>query len=118
MSSGAGSSAGISGGIGSALPGSGGTGPGSRGPDLCIILLSPKRKRCPPFGGHPLLTSYDKTLLIPVLWLTGLLARLTWLLVGLLVLALLLFALLALPLLLITLLLRLLRVAFLGVVHR
>jgi len=53
-----------------------------------------------------------------VLRLTGLLARLTWLLVGLLVLALLLLALLAFPLLLIALLLRLLRVAFFGVVHR
>jgi hypothetical protein len=117
MSSGAGSSTGISGGIGSVLPGSGGTGPGSRGPDLCIIALSQKkempavRRASPPY-------SYDKTLFIPVLRLTGLLARLTWLLVGLLVLALLLLALLALPLLLIALLLRLLRVAFLGVVHR
>jgi hypothetical protein len=117
MSSGVGSSAGISGGIGSVLPGSGGTGPGSRGPDFSIILCSPWRKRCPPFGGH-LLLSYDETLFIPVLRLTGLLARLTRLLVGLLVLALLLLALLALPLLLIALLLRLLRVAFLGVVHR
>lgn len=61
---------------------------------------------------------YDETLLIPVLRLTGLLARLTRLLVGLLVLALLLLALLTLPLLLIALLLRLLRIAFLGVVHR
>jgi hypothetical protein len=61
---------------------------------------------------------YDETLLIPVLRLTGLLARLARLLVGLLVLALLLLALLTLPLLLIALLLRLLRIAFLGVVHR
>jgi hypothetical protein len=79
--------------------------------------LSPKRKRCPPFGGH-LLLGYDKTLFIPVLRLAGLLPWLPRLLVGLLVLALLLLALLALPLLLIALLLRLLRVAFLGVVHR
>ena len=84
---------------------------------ISALSHSPKRKRCPPFGGH-LLLSYDKTLLIPVLRLTWLLARLTRLLVGLLVLALLLLALLALPLLMIALVLRLLRVAFLGVVHR
>ena len=116
MSSGAGSPPGISGGIGSVLPGSGGTGEGSRGPDR-IVIFPERRKRCPPFGGH-LPLGYDKTLIILVLRLAGLLARLTWLLVGLLVLALLLLALLALPLLLIALLLRLLRVAFLGVVHR
>lgn len=59
-----------------------------------------------------------RTLLVPVLWLAGLVAWLTRLLVGLLVLALLLLALLALALLLIALLLRLLRVAFFGVIHR
>jgi hypothetical protein len=115
MSSGAGSSAGISGGIGSVLPGSGGTGPGSRGPDLCIIALSQK-KEMPAVRRASRLEA--RTLLVPVLWLAGLVARLTRLLVGLLVLALLLLALLALALLLIALLLRLLRVAFLGVVHR
>src|SRR3981189_2925498 len=97
MSSGVGSSAGFSGGIGSVLPGSGGTGPGSRGPDLCIIFRSPKRKRCPPFRRASRLES--RTLLVPVLWLAGLVAWLTRLLVGLLVLALLLLALLAPPLL-------------------
>jgi hypothetical protein len=41
MSSGTGLPGGISGGIGSVLPGSGGAGDGSRGPDFGIILRSP-----------------------------------------------------------------------------
>lgn len=63
-------------------------------------------------GGHLAFTW--EVLLVPLLGLTGFLARL---LVGLLVLTLLLLALLALALLLIAILLRLLRVAVLGVVH-
>ena len=59
-----------------------------------------------------------RTLLVPVLWLAGLVARLTRLLVGLLVLALLLLALLTLALLLVALLLGLLGIAVLRVVHR
>jgi hypothetical protein len=85
-----------------------------------FVLLKERDARR--FGGHPL-PSYDETsfvtLIVPVvLRLAGLLPWLPRLLVGLLVLALLLLALLALPLLLIALLLRLLRVAFFGVIHR
>ena len=59
-----------------------------------------------------------RTLLVPVLWLAGLVAWLARLLVGLLVLALLLLALLALALLLVTILLGLLWLAVLRIVHR
>jgi hypothetical protein len=71
-------------------------------------------------AGIPFLaTTKHHSSLVPVLLrLAGLLPWLPRLLVGLLVLALLLLALLALPLLLIALLLRLLRVAFFGVIHR
>ena len=62
--------------------------------------------------GHP--SSLDQWLFVPILLLTGLLARL---LVGLLVLTLLLLALLALALLLVTLLLGLLWLAVLRIVH-
>lgn len=112
MSSGSGPAGwGISGGIGSVLPGGGGTGCGSLeglGISLSLDKGMPADWRASPHV-------QDWWLLVLLRVLPGLLTRL---LVGLLILALLLLALLALPLLLFTILLRLLRVAVLGVVHR
>jgi hypothetical protein len=106
---------GSSGGIGSVLPGGGGTGVGSRG-GLVMLLSLPRRmkKGCPPRAGTPSCPRSAFRLLVALLRLAGLLVRL---LVGLLVLALLLLTLLALALLLVTLRVGLLRVAVLGVVH-
>ena len=107
---------GNSGGIGSVLPGGGGTGDGSRGGPVIVMTLS-LIKECPPVGGHSLMLrtrSYSSCCGWP-----GLLARLLiGLFVRLLILTLLLLALLALALLLVTVLRGLLRVAVLGIVHR
>ena len=105
---------GNSGGIGSVLPGGGGTGVGSRGGFIMSLSLI---KECPPVGGHS--DAQEQALFVHLLFV-GFLGRL---LVGLLVwllpvLALLLLALLALALLLVTVRRGLLRLAVLGIVHR
>src|SRR5262245_9861652 len=105
---------GSSGGTGSILPGGGGTGAGSRGGLVMLLSLDNKGM---PADRRAFPHARNSTLLVPLLWLAGLLARRLVGLFGLLVLALLLLALFALALLL-TVLRRLLRVAVLGIVHR
>ena len=95
------------------MPGSGGTGPGSRDPDNGGIFLLQGNGNARHVAGIP---SAHNDLAVLVLRLAGLLG-LTGLLVGLLVLPLLLLALLAFALLLFPIMLRLLRVAVLRVVH-
>lgn len=115
MSSGCGPpGCGSSGGIGSVLPGGGGTGAGSRGGFIISLSLDRNARR---LAGIP--DTQDKVLLVRLLRI-GFLARLlVRLLVRLLpILTLLLLALLALALLLVTVLRGLLRVALLGIVHR
>lgn len=115
MSSGCGPpGCGNSGGIGSVLPGGGGTGDGSR---VGIVISLSLRKGMP--AGRRAFPGSRPTLFVHLLGIRFLGRLLIGLLVRLLsILTLLLLALLALTLLLVTVLLGLLRVAVLGIVHR
>ena len=97
------------------MPGTGGTGSGSRGG---LVIAFSRYEGMPARGGHSLIAQ-DEVLLIHLMRRAGLLVRLpAGLLLRLSILPLLLLALLALALLLVTVLLGLLRVAVLGIVHR